>query len=150
MNNQLGSWSWHHTGIAVTNLSEAVEFYSAALGFTPVFEALDMSDLIQSITGISGIRADLVQCLSPMSNQVLELIQFRNVPAGYSGPAPVQPGRAHTAFLVADLDAAVGQIESLGGALIGAITEFSEGRAAYLVDVVGNPIELEEAQKGQQ
>ena len=145
MINQLDSWAWHHSGFAVASLPGALKFYRYALGFEPVFEAIDMSDLIESVTGISGLRADLVQCRSPFSSEILELIEFRNVPASYSGPAPVQPGRAHSAFLVTDLQRAVETVEQLGGGLIGQITVFSEGRAAYLTDGAGNAIELEEA-----
>lgn len=148
MTNQLDSWSRHHTGFAVASLPAALKFYRDSLGFEPVFEAVDMSDLIESVTGISGLRADLVQCRSPLSSELLELIEFRNVPASYLGSAPVQPGRAHNAFLVADLERAVAKVEELGGALLGQITEFSEGRAAYLTDGAGNALELEEAVRG--
>lgn len=145
MTSAVRAWGWHHTGLAVSDLNKALNFYSETLGFEPVFEALDMSDLIQSITGVSGLRADLVQCKSPISNQVLELIQFRNVPAAANPLLPLQAGRAHTAFLVPDLDAAAAQLEKSGGRMLGAITQFEEGRAAYFTDGAGNALELEEA-----
>lgn len=138
--------SWHHTGVSVSDLSAALTFHRENFGFEPVFEALDMSDLIQSITGIPGLRADLVQCSSPVSDTVLELIQFRNIPSDYRGAAPVEPGRSHVAFLVSNLDEAIAQTVAAGGKLIGEVTEFSEGRAVYLADPAGYVVELEEAQ----
>ena len=142
------AWSWHHTGLAVDNLSQALSFYDKSFGFEPVFEAMDMTDLIQSITGVPGLHADLVQCKSTISNQVLELIQFRNVPDDADALLPIRPGRTHNAFLVPDLELAISEIEKVGGKLFGKITEFSEGRAAYLFDGTGNAIELEEAVVG--
>lgn len=141
------AWQWHHTGVSVADLSSALKFYRDGLGFEPVFEAIDMSDLIESITGVSGLRADLVQCRSPISTTVLELIQFRNVPPGYSGDAPVQPGRSHIAMLVSDLAVAIDEMTANGGRLIGSVTEFSEGRAAYISDSAGHVVELEEAEE---
>lgn len=142
------AWAWHHTGLSVEDLDQALHFYKSSFGFTEVFEAMDMSDLIENLTGVKGLRADLVQCKSQMSNQVLELIKFRNIPEDADELLPIRPGRIHNAFLVPDLEAAIADVEKNGGKLFGSITEFSEGRAAYLSDGSGNAIELEEAQQG--
>lgn len=142
------AWAWHHTGLSVEDLDQALHFYKSSFGFTEVFEAMDMSDLIENLTGVKGLRADLVQCKSQMSNQVLELIKFRNIPEDANELLPIRPGRIHNAFLVPDLEAAIADVEKNGGKLFGSITEFSEGRAAYLSDGSGNAIELEEAQQG--
>ncbi len=142
------AWAWHHTGLSVENLNQALAFYQDSFGFEPVFEAMDMSDLIENLTGVKGLRADLVQCKSTISNQVLELIKFRNIPDSFDELLPIRPGRMHNAFLVPDLEHAIDAVVARGGRLFGAITEFSEGRAAYLTDGSGNAIELEEAQEG--
>ncbi len=142
------AWAWHHTGLSVEDLDQALHFYKSSFGFTEVFEAMDMSDLIENLTGVKGLRADLVQCKSQMSNQVLELIKFRNIPEDADELLPIRPGRIHNAFLVPDLEAAIADVEKNGGKLFGSITEFSEGRAAYLSDGSGNAIELEEAHPG--
>ena len=142
------SWSWHHTGIAVSSIEEVVARYRDLLGFEIVFEAPDMSDLIQSMTGVSGLRADLVQCRVPFSDQVLEFIHFRNVPSDVDDRLPLQPGRAHAAFLVPDLERAVWENTREGGEMLGSITEFSEGRAVYCADKWGTVIEWEEAVPG--
>lgn len=143
-----GAWGWHHTGFAVSSVDEAVDRYSQLADFRVVFEARDMSDLIQSMTGVPGLRADLVQCTSPMSEQVLEFIHFRKIPARVDDRLPLQPGRAHVAFLVPDLDRAVWQLVQTGGEMLGAITEFAEGRAVYCADPSGTVIEWEESLAG--
>jgi catechol 2,3-dioxygenase-like lactoylglutathione lyase family enzyme len=140
-----GAWAWHHTGIAVTNIDSVLDFYADTLGFEPVFEARGMTDLISTMTGIPGLRADLVQCMSPVSGQVLEFIEFSNVPDDLDPRYPLRPGRAHTAYLVPDIEVAVEQTLRAGGVMLGQITEFSEGKAVYCADSSGTVIEWEEA-----
>lgn len=142
---QTGAWAWHHTGIAVANVDEVLDFYSSTLGFEPVFEARGMTDLISQMTGIPGLTADLVQCVSPMSGQVLEFIEFKNVPDDLDDRYPLRPGRAHTAYLTHDLDLAVEETVKAGGVILGEITEFAEGRAVYCADRNGTVIEWEES-----
>ncbi len=133
--------------MAVANVDEVLDFYSATLGFEPVFEARGMTDLISQMTGIVGLTADLVQCRSPLSGQVLEFIQFGNVPDDLDDRYPLRPGRAHTAYLTNDIDRAVDVTLRAGGAILGEITEFSEGRAVYCADRHGTVIEWEEARE---
>lgn len=142
------AWAWHHTGFAVTDLDHALTFYRDTLGFEVVFLARGMSEPIQSITGIAGLQADLAQCRSLMSGQLLEFIEFRNVPVNCDPMMPVWPGRAHTAYLVADLEHAVASLVSAGGVMLGQITEFAEGRAVYCADRTGAVVELEESVQG--
>ena len=145
MNHSIGAWAWHHTGIVVSDLNAALEFYTATLGYEVVFEARSMTDLMESMLGLKGIRANLVQCRAPMSEQILEFIEFSQLPADWDPSLPVVPGRTHTAFLVPDLDRAVEETIAQGGRLIGSITEFSEGRAAYCIEPGGTVVEWEEA-----
>lgn len=139
------AWAWHHTGIAVADIDEVLDLYAATLGFQPVFEARGMTDLISRMTGIPGLTADLVQCRSPVSGQVLEFIRFGNVPDDLDDRLPLRPGRAHTAYLTDDIEAAVAATLRAGGTMLGEITEFSEGRAVYCADRNGTVIEWEEA-----
>jgi catechol 2,3-dioxygenase-like lactoylglutathione lyase family enzyme len=145
MSGTSGAWAWHHTGIAVSSIDETLELYHSLLGFEIVFEARGMTDLIRSMTGVPTLVADLVQCRSAVSGQVLEFIEFSGIPSEVDPRLPLQPGRAHTAFLVADIERAVFQCERAGGEQLGQITEFSEGRAVYCADRFGTVIEWEEA-----
>lgn len=147
MTGSSGAWAWHHTGIAVAGLDSVLDYYRDTLGFEPVFEARGMTDLISQMTGIPGLRADLVQCMSPVSGQVLEFIEFHNVPDDLDDRYPLRPGRAHTAYLTPDIEAAVEATVRAGGVMLGEITEFSEGRAVYCADNNGTVIEWEEAAK---
>jgi catechol 2,3-dioxygenase-like lactoylglutathione lyase family enzyme len=138
------AWAWHHTGISVRDIDKAVDFYRKNLGFKVVFEARNMSDLISSITGVDGLGAHLIQTQSPLSDHVLELIQFFNVPENIDPILPIAPGRSHTAYLVDDLDLALEILVKTGGTMLGKVTEFAEGKAVYCADQYGTVVELEE------
>lgn len=138
------SWMWHHTGMAVEDINESARFYRDCFGYEIIFEAHGMTDLISSITGVAGLGGHLIQCQSPMSGHVLELIQFTNTPTSQIVDAPIRPGQAHNAFLVSDLDHAIDDVKRNGGRVLGQITEFSEGRAVYCKEASGSFIELEE------
>lgn len=138
------AWKWHHTGFSVREIDSVINYYGKSLGFEVIFEARNMSDLISSITGVQGLGAHLVQMKSKISDQVLEFIEFTNVPKIVDDILPIYPGRAHTAYLVKDLETAVESMKREGGILLGRITEFSEGKAAYCADRFGTVVELEE------
>jgi catechol 2,3-dioxygenase-like lactoylglutathione lyase family enzyme len=138
------SWAWHHTGIAVRDIDKVIDYYAVNLGFEVVFEARNMTDLISSITGVKGLGAHLVQTKSPISDQVLEFIEFINVPSDANPLLPIYPGRSHTAFLVPDIEKSLAELVTQGGIVLGKVTEFSEGRAVYCADRFGTVIELEE------
>jgi len=122
------AWKWHHTGFSVREIDSVINYYGKSLGFEVIFEARNMSDLISSITGVQGLGAHLVQMKSKIVDEIL----------------PIYPGRAHTAYLVKDIEDAVESMKREGGILLGRITEFSEGKAAYCADRFGTVVELEE------
>ena len=130
MSGSTGAWKWHHTGITVSDIDKTLLYYQRTLGFTIVFEARNMTDLISSITGVEGLGAHLVQTQSPISEQVLEFIEFFNVPEKFNEMLPLRPGRSHTAYLVKDIEDATKTLVEQGGVVLGKITQFSEiGRA---------------------
>lgn len=144
MSGSTGAWKWHHTGITVSDIDKTLLYYQRTLGFTIVFEARNMTDLISSITGVEGLGAHLVQTQSPISEQVLEFIEFFNVPEKFNEMLPLRPGRSHTAYLVKDIEDATKTLVEQGGVVLGKITQFSEGKAVYCADQYGTVIELEE------
>ena len=142
--------SWHHSSLAVTDIDRAARFYREAFGFEPVFEVRGMSRQIADITGLRDLRCDLMQLRAPVGDHVLELIAFAGdaVPAAGPPEAPVRPGSGHVCFVVDDLDAALSRAQGHGARLLGTITAFEEGRAAYLIEPAGSVIELEQLDDG--
>lgn len=136
------AWRWHHTGIAVDDLDAAIGFYRTTLGFEVAFEVRDLTDLIQQLTGVDGLRVDLAQLRSPITDHVLELLRFSDIPSTIDPVLPVRAGMAHAAYFVEDLDASVAALEDAGGRLYGQITAFAEGRGIYCRTPVDTVVEL--------
>lgn len=136
------AWRWHHAGYAVDDLDAAIAFHRAAFGFEVVFEVRGLDDLIAQVTGVPGLTVDLAQLADPNGATVLELLCFHDVPDDVDPALPVRPGMAHAAFSVEDLDAAVAAVAAEGGALLGEITTFAEGRGVYCRTGVGTVVEL--------
>lgn len=144
MSGKVDSWTWHHVGISVKDIDRALDYYRGNLGFEVKFEARNMTDLISSITGVQGLGAHVVQTKSPLSDLVLEFIEFFNVPDDLDPLLPIAPGRSHNAFLVPNIDKALDNLLADGGIMLGMVTEFAEGKAVYCADSFGTVIELEE------
>jgi Glyoxalase/Bleomycin resistance protein/Dioxygenase superfamily len=139
-----GILTWHHTSIVVDNLDQAVAFHRDQFGFVVVLEARGMAEPIQRMLGLTGITCDLIQAVSPVSNHFIEFIEFHNRPPGVNEMLPIWPGRAHTAFVVTDIERALSTVTASGGRPIGEITDFPEGPAVYCWAPGGGVIELEE------
>jgi catechol 2,3-dioxygenase-like lactoylglutathione lyase family enzyme len=130
---------WHHVGLAVQDLAASIAFYEAMFEFSVRFQA-KLADDIASITGETGLTCELAQ-LARDGGMVLELLEF---PTSPTNNKPIYPGTAHVSFAVADLDAALGKLEHLGGKRLGKVVVFSEGKSAYCTEPGGSFLELEE------
>jgi predicted enzyme related to lactoylglutathione lyase len=133
---------WNHSSLAVTDIDTATGFYSALLGFEIEFTERAMGAQIDSIAGVPGLTCDLAQLRSPLTGHTLELIAFHPPAGAPEGHAPLRPGEGHAAFAVIDLDAALVEVERLGGRMLGEVTQFEEGRSAYCQEPGGSYIEL--------
>ncbi len=134
--------AWHHTSLAVADLDKAVGFYVAAFGYRLAFEERGMTREIRRMTGRQCLSCDLAMLISPVSAQMLEIIAFKG--AGRALSLPLPPGSGHIAFQVASLDRAASHVRGLGAEMLGEVTEFPEGRAAYFREPGGSFFELEE------
>lgn len=109
----------HHVSIVVTDVDEALDFYTRLLGMT------QRQDRPASLG--DGAWLDV-------GGQQLHLVKSR---------APEQLGQ-HFAVLVADLDAATAGLRAAGVEVTDAIP-IGRNRQAFLADPSGNRIELHEA-----
>jgi len=132
--------AWAHSCLAVDDLDRALAFYCEAFGYELVFEDRGMTDLIERVAGIPGLECDLAQLRLAGSEQLLELIAFRN-PRDVRGG---NPPSGHVAFHVADLDRALEEVERLGAQKLGEVTTFPEGRSVYCREPAGSVFELSE------
>lgn len=143
VNGSVRAWRWHHAGLVVPDLDEAIAFYSTALGYAVEFEVRGMAEQFARTVGVTGIRCDLAQLVSPLSDVRLELVRTYDVPPGLDPRLPVHVGVGHGAYVVDDLDAALAALEAAGGRAMGEVVEFDEGPAVYCWSPSGTVVELE-------
>jgi predicted enzyme related to lactoylglutathione lyase len=140
-----GARTWEHSALAVADLDRTVAFYQQAFAYKVVLDTREMSEQMASLVGVPSLACHLAQLRSPISQHVLELVQFRNLPPGSEERGPTRPGSGHLSFVVGDLDAALAAVERLGGRRLGKITTFPDGRRVYCRDPSGaTTIELAE------
>jgi predicted enzyme related to lactoylglutathione lyase len=133
-----------HASLAVDDLDRAVAFYRAAFDAEALLVDHGMTDLIARTVGVAGAGADLAQLRLPGTEQAIELIAFRGVPAGREDDAPTRVGHGHVCFEVDDLDEALAHVGALGAVPVGEVVQFPEGRAVYVREPAGSVFELEE------
>jgi catechol 2,3-dioxygenase-like lactoylglutathione lyase family enzyme len=129
-----------HSSLAVDDIDRSVAFYREAFACEPVFEARDMSELIQSVAGLPELRCDLAILRIPGTAHLLELIAFRSPAA----PVRSEPPAGHIEFAVADLDRSIAAVEVLGATPVGKVTSFPEGPSVYYREPGGSVFELTE------
>jgi catechol 2,3-dioxygenase-like lactoylglutathione lyase family enzyme len=133
-----------HASLAVQDVDRSLSFYARAFGARVTFDVRGMTDLIRATTGLEQLTCDLVQLRFDEHDTLLELISFRDVPAGREDDAPVRVGHGHVCLGVADLDEALVLSHDCGARSLGEVVTYPEGRSVYLREPGGSIVELEE------
>jgi catechol 2,3-dioxygenase-like lactoylglutathione lyase family enzyme len=137
-----------HIGICVSELDRSVAFYRDALGFTEISRLrLDGPELARLLQLESGaLHAVYLQ----RDGTRIELLYYpQDGHQGARGPAPMNRlGLTHLSLRVADLDAVVAAVASLGGACLDATrieNDAWRSKAVFVTDPDGLRIELLQA-----
>ena len=103
-----------HTGIVVTEMDRALEFYRQGLGLAVVLDRVREGGFLERLSGHPGVRFRVVMLQAPDGNRI-ELFQF------YSHPKPAPEnvqisdvGCSHVAFAVDDVDKAFKMLSARG------------------------------------
>jgi catechol 2,3-dioxygenase-like lactoylglutathione lyase family enzyme len=138
-----------HIGINVENLAAAKTFF-IDLGFTVMGETVMQGELVDRVTGLKGVKDDLVMLQSPDGQVNLELVQFHH-PLDEVGIQKNQPntlGMRHLCFLVDDLDGTVSDLQGKGYSLVGEVQSYEDAyKVCYINGPEGIIIELGESLK---
>jgi catechol 2,3-dioxygenase-like lactoylglutathione lyase family enzyme len=114
-----------HVGINVENLEAATNFFTS-LGFKVVGEGVMQGDLVDQVTGLTGVKDNLVMLQAPDGGLNLELVKFHH-PIDEVGIQPSSAntlGLRHLCFEVEDLDGILTALKQKGHKLMGKVQTY--------------------------
>lgn len=135
-----------HVGINVVNL-EAAKIFFTDLGFTVVGETVMQGELVDRVTGLKGVKDDLVMLQAPDGQLNLELVRFHHPvdEAGVQPSAANTLGLRHLCFEVEDLDGILAVLQQKGHKPIGETQAYEDSwKLCYIRGPEGIILELAE------
>ena len=141
-----------HTGLTVSDLDRSIAFYRDALGLELVTQWESSQAYLRTVVGFPDAELRIALLRVPgvdggVSGHHLELLEYRQ-PRGTRGdPRTCNPGNAHIAFHVADLDTHYRELSARGVRFKSSPVEITHGRnagakAVYLWDPDDITLEL--------
>jgi len=133
-----------HTGLTVSDLDRSIAFYRDLLGFELVTQWDSAQPYLRTIVGFPEAELRIALLRLPggtagASGHHVELLEYK-APRGARGdPRTCNPGNAHIAFMVEDLDQAYAELRAKGVRFKSAPVEITHGRnrggkAVYFLD----------------
>ncbi len=107
-----------HAGIAVSSLEAALHFYVDLLGLRVTDQGEDGGPELDAITGLSGVRIRYAE-LDLGAGQLLEVIEAIAPTGTQLTQRPLDPGAAHLALRVDDVDAVCARLAGAGAMVPG-------------------------------
>jgi lactoylglutathione lyase len=143
----------HHTGLQVRSLDRSLAFYRDVLGFEEVFRWNPQAPYIRELVGYPDADLHVAILRMPGSDTFLELLEYRNVTREAVDTSTANPGTAHVAFFVDDLEALYRELDDRGvGSVSKPVTPTigpnKGGRAVYMIDPDGIRVELIQSSRG--
>jgi lactoylglutathione lyase len=137
----------HHTGISVRSLEDSKKFYKELLGFEEVFSWSPQAEYIGVLTGYPEVNLNATILKMPGVDVFLELLEYGNVDLKSIDHGNANPGIAHIAFFVDDVDEWYTTLTSMGVKSVSepvtpTIGPNKGGRAIYMIDPDGVRVEL--------
>ena len=134
-----------HVGFAVASLDEALRFWLDGLGAELVRTGEMGGEFLSQVTGAHGAEVRLA--IVSLAGQTIELLEYQGVDRPSAPAKPFDPGFAHLALVVDDIDALLSRIATYGWKAQGTPQPIAGGaragtRVIYVVGPDGATIEF--------
>jgi catechol 2,3-dioxygenase-like lactoylglutathione lyase family enzyme len=134
-----------HVGFAVASLDEALQFWLDGLGARLVRTGEMGGEFLGQVTGAHGAQVRIA--IVTLADQTIELLEYQGVDRPGASAKPFDPGFAHLALVVDDIDALLTRIAPYGWKAQGTPQPIAGGaragtRVIYVVGPDGATIEF--------
>jgi len=134
-----------HVGFAVASLGESLRFWVDGLGARLVRTGEMEGEFLGQVTGAHGARVRLA--IVSLADQTIELLEYHGLERPSAPAKPFDPGFAHLALVVDDIDALLARIAAYGWKAQGTPQPIASGaragtRVIYAVGPDGATIEF--------
>ncbi|WP_416357805.1 VOC family protein [Aureimonas phyllosphaerae] len=134
-----------HVGFAVASLDESLRFWVDGLGAQLVRTGEMGGEFLGQVTGAHG--AQVRMAIISLAGQTIELLEYRGLNRSTVLAKPFDPGFAHLALVVDDIDAILARIATYGWKAQGIPQPIASGaragtRVIYVVGPDGATIEF--------
>lgn len=137
-----------HMGIQVADLDRAIAFYGPLLGLEQVARWVRSEEYIRELVGYPDVELHVAVFRLPNSSDgFLEILEYRGVQKAPIDTSTANPGTAHIAFYVADLDALYERLTQAGVKAVSVVKSPTAGpnlggKVVYVIDPDGIRVEL--------
>ena len=137
----------HHTGLTVKSLSRSLAFYKDLLKLEVVFAWNPKAEYISKVTGYNNTDFFIAVLKVPGIDYFIEIIEYRNAHQVTIDHNNGNPGIAHIAFKVDNLDEwykylKSNNVESVSEPVIPEMGPNEGGKIVYMIDPDGYRVEL--------
>jgi catechol 2,3-dioxygenase-like lactoylglutathione lyase family enzyme len=134
-----------HVGFSVASLDESLRFWVDGLGARLVRTGEMGGEFLGQVTGAHGARVRLA--IVSLADQTIELLEYQGLDRPNAPAKPFDPGFAHLALVVDDIDALLARIAAYGWKAQGTPQPIASGaragtRVIYAVGPDGATIEF--------
>ncbi len=142
----------HHTGLSVSSIDESLVFYRDLLGLKVIFSWNPNADYIRTVTGYKDADICVAVLQVPETEFYIELLEYRKVKHAVVDHRNGNPGIAHLAFFVDNVDQWFSFLTSRGIQSVSMPVTPEKGpnkggRIVYMIDPDGFRVELIQSPK---
>lgn len=136
-----------HVGFTVSDLDRSIRFYRDLLGLDLLWERVYEEEYVRTAVGYPSLRLRCAFLAVPGSTVTLELLEYQNVSRQAVDLQRANPGNAHLALGVRDLDEMYQRLKQAGVEFVSKVVISDAGhyqgtKIVYLLDPDGISVQL--------
>ena len=141
------STSLDHVGFTVSDLDCSLPFYRDLLGMEMLWERVYEEEYVRTLVGYPTLRLLCAYLQMPGSTVKVELLEYQNVPRDQGELRRADPGNAHLALAVNDLDDLCRRLKEAGvkfvsEPVVSTAGHYQRTKTVYVCDPDGISVQL--------